>query len=31
MLQSNLENKYPPQFAELMREIDEELEKEKEN
>lgn len=31
MLQSNLENKYPPQFEELMREIDEELEKEKEN
>ena len=26
MLQSNLENKYPPQFEELMREIDEELE-----
>lgn len=31
MLQSNLENKYPPQFEELMKEIDEELEKEKEN
>lgn len=29
MLQSNLENKYPPQFEDLMKEIDKELEKEK--
>lgn len=29
MLQSNLEHKYPPQFEDLMRAIDKELEKEK--
>ena len=29
MLQSNLRHKYPPQFQDLMSEIDKELEKEK--
>lgn len=29
MLQSNLQHKYPPQFQDLMSEIDKELEKEK--
>lgn len=29
MLQSNLHHKYPPQFQDLMSEIDKELEKEK--
>lgn len=29
MLQRNLQHKYPPQFQDLMSEIDKELEKEK--
>lgn len=29
MLQTNLNHKYPPQFEDLMKEIDKELDKEK--